>query len=110
MATAIPATRIPPMTARRLRPLIPGSLAEQFRTPSGPPASGWSGYLSPGTEVPGYQIPDYRDSSRSGYAGPGYAATADPQARIRSAQIRRAGVRGSWLAAAGLHGRVSRAA
>jgi hypothetical protein len=45
------------------------------RTPSGPPTSGWSGYLSPGTAVPGYQVPDSRDSSRSGYAGPGYAAT-----------------------------------
>ena len=44
------------------------------RTPSGPAASGWSGYLSSGTAVPGYQVPDFRDSSRSGYSGPGYAA------------------------------------
>ena len=44
------------------------------RTPSGPAASGWSGYLSPGTAVPGYQVPDFHDSPRSGYAAPGYAA------------------------------------
>src|SRR5580704_18969893 len=115
MATAIPAMRIPPMTARRLRPLIPGSVAEPVpgrhpvrRLPDGPVT------FRPGPRCPATRFPTPAIPLVPGTQGPDTQPldpqAPDPQAPDPQPRIRRAGVRGSWLAAAGLHGRVNRAA